>query len=297
MTASTQRHKQVLRVILIEGSANLLVLIAKIIVGISTGSMAVLGDAIHSLTDVANNFVAWLVIRVSAKPADIEHPYGHRKFETIAVFALALLLSVMAIELAINAFKDHEPIITTGRWELITMVVVLVVNIFLATWQRYWASRLQSDILLADASHTFADVLITLVVIAGWQLSAAGYVWVDQLCALGVSVLVLLLAYGLFRRSLPTLVDEFAIDPTLLSDAVRSVKGVRQVLRVRSRWIGSDRAVDMIIRVDPELSTDESHLISDQIESLIESRFEITDISIHVEPYHRSTIQDEKAAR
>lgn len=295
MTASTQRHKQVLRVILIEGSANLLVLIAKIIVGISTGSMAVLGDAIHSLTDVANNFVAWMVIRISAKPADIEHPYGHRKFETIAVFALALLLSVMAIELAINAFKEHEPIITTGRWELITMVVVLVVNIILSTWQRYWANRLQSDILLADASHTFADVLITLVVIAGWQLSAAGYVWVDQLCALGVSVLVLLLAYRLFRRALPTLVDEFAIDPTLLSNAVRSVKGVRQVLRVRSRWIGSDRAVDMIIRVDPELPTDESHLISDRIESLIESRFDITDISIHVEPYHRPTMQDEKA--
>jgi cation diffusion facilitator family transporter len=295
MTASTQRHKQVLRVILIEGSANLLVLIAKIVVGISTGSMAVLGDAIHSLTDVANNFVAWLVIRISAKPADIEHPYGHRKFETIAVFALALLLSVMAIELAINAFKEHEPVITTGRWELITMLVVLVVNIILSTWQRYWASRLQSDILLADASHTFADVLITLVVIAGWQLSAAGYVWVDQLCALGVSVLVLSLAYGLFRRALPTLVDEFAIDPTLLSNAVRSVKGVRQVLRVRSRWIGSDRAVDMIIRVDPELSTDESHLISDRIESLIESRFEITDISIHVEPYHRPTIKEKKA--
>ena len=288
MSDAHQKHSQVLRVILIEGSANLAVLIAKLIVGLSTGSLAVLGDAIHSLTDVANNIVAWLVIRVSAKPADIEHPYGHRKFETIAVFALALFLSVMAIELAISAFKEHETPITTGYWELATMYVVLVINVALATWQRMWAKRLRSDILLADASHTFADVLITLVVIAGWQLSAAGYVWVDRLCAMGVSVLVLSLAYGLFRRALPTLVDQSAIDPSQLGDLVRSVGGVLQVKRIRSRWIGSDRAVDMIIRVDPDLSTDESHRISDEIEGLIESRFEITDISIHVEPFHQS---------
>ena len=289
MSETDQKHGQVLRVILIEGSANLAVLVAKVIVGLSTGSLAVLGDAIHSLTDVANNLVAWFVIRVSAKPADKEHPYGHRKFETIAVFALALFLSVMAIELAISAFREHEVVITTGYWELATMYVVLFINIGLASWQRIWAKRLHSDILLADASHTFADVLITLVVIAGWQLSAAGYVWVDRLCALGVSVLVLSLAYGLFRRALPTLVDEFAIEPSELGNLVRSVAGVKQVKRIRSRWIGSDRAVDMIIRVDPDLSTDESHVISDKVEMLIESRFDITDISIHVEPYHQSS--------
>ena len=85
MTDRTKRDSQVLRVIVIEGSANAVVLAAKAVVGFSTGSLAVLGDAIHSLTDVMNNAVAWVVIRHSKAPPDAEHPYGHRKFETLAV--------------------------------------------------------------------------------------------------------------------------------------------------------------------------------------------------------------------
>ncbi|PWG74955.1 cation-efflux pump, partial [Enterococcus hirae] len=80
---------------------------------------------------------------------------------------------------------------------LILMLTVLGINIALSTWQRYWAKRLQSDLLLADASHTFADVLTTIVVIAGWQFSARGYPWLDTICALGVSALVIYLAIGL----------------------------------------------------------------------------------------------------
>ena len=89
MKHSTQRDKQVRRVILIEGSANLLVLILKTIVGLSTGSMAILADAVHSLTDLTNNVIAWFVIHFSSLPADREHPYGHRKFEAFATLAIA----------------------------------------------------------------------------------------------------------------------------------------------------------------------------------------------------------------
>jgi len=102
MDDKSQRDKQIQRVILIEGSANLIVLIAKLFVGLSTGSLAILADAIHSLTDVANNIVAWIVVRLSSLPADRKHPYGHRKFETLAVFGLAALLTVLAFELGIG---------------------------------------------------------------------------------------------------------------------------------------------------------------------------------------------------
>jgi len=276
---------QVKRIIVIEGVANLCVLIAKAIVGFSTGSLAVLGDAIHSLTDFANNIVAWIVTRLSGMPADREHPYGHRKFETLAVFFLASLLVVLAFELGLNAIRKDSTVIVSGGWELGIMLGVLGVNIIVASWQRVWARRLKSDILLADASHTFSDVLVTLAVIAGWQLSAQGYPWLDRVCALGVSGLILYLAYSLFKRAIPTLVDQYAIDPEVLISAVEEIKGVRGVLRVRSRWIGSSPAVDLVITVDPELSTAASHDISHQIESLIENRFHVTDISIHVEPH------------
>jgi len=89
MSEFSKRDQQVRHVILIEGSANLIVLLAKIWVGLTTGSLAVLGDAIHSLTDVTNNIIAWIVMHLSCQPPDREHPYGHRKFETIAVFSLA----------------------------------------------------------------------------------------------------------------------------------------------------------------------------------------------------------------
>lgn len=283
---SRGQHRKVQRIILIEGAANLSVLIAKTIVGISTGSLAILGDALHSLTDLANNIVAWVVIRLSSMPADREHPYGHRKFETLAVFFLASLLVVLAFQLALNAIRKEDKEIVSGSLELGIMVGVLCINVVVAWWQRRWAQRLQSDILLADASHTFSDVLVTLTVIAGWQLSALGYLWLDRICALGVAALILYLAYSLFRRAVPTLVDQYAIDPELLIAAVHEVKGVRDVVRVRSRWIGSSPAVDMVISVEPTLSTTDSHEISEKVELLIEQRFHITDVSIHVEPHN-----------
>jgi cation diffusion facilitator family transporter len=280
----TQRDRKVRQVILIEGAANLTVLLAKVVVGFSTGSLAVLSDAVHSLTDMFNNIVAWTVVRLSAVPADREHPYGHRKFETLAVFGLAALLVVLAFELGLNAIKGESKTIASSAWELGVMLAVLIINIVVATWQRRWARRLESDILLADASHTFADVMVTLMVIAGWQLSVMGYVWLDRLCALGVAGLVLYLAYQLFKRAVPVLVDQFAVDPEQLTRAVMTVSGVREVRRIRSRWVGSEPVVDMIISVDPALTTEQSHNISDQIELLLEQQFHINDISIHVEP-------------
>lgn len=272
------------RVILIEGSANVVVLVAKLFVGITTGSLAVLGDAIHSLTDVANNVIAWFVIRISVKPADRGHPYGHRKFEVLAVFVLATLLAVLAFELAFQALRRDAVEPAMHSWGLVLMLGVLVVNIALSVWQRYWAVRLESSILLADANHTFADVLTTIVVIVGWQLSARGFPWLDTACALGVSVLVLYLAFSLFKRVVPTLLDQMAIAPEILTAVVQAIPGVCEVRRVRSRLIGSDCAVDVIVKVAPTLSTTQSHQIADKIESALESELGVRDITIHVEP-------------
>lgn len=285
MNDGTKRNRQVQRIILMEGAANFLVLICKLIVGISTGSLAVLADAVHSLTDVVNNLVALAVIRLSSQPADREHPYGHRKFETLAVFGLATLLAVLALEIALHAIRQDKPEVVENAWALGVMLGVLAVNIVIATWQRYWARRLRSDILLADANHTFADVLTTVVVIIGWQLSAKGYPWLDTICALAVAALVMYLAYGLFKRALPALVDQLAVEPETLMRIVKGVEGVQKVSRIRSRWVGSHPAIDMVISVEPNLTTTEAHEIADMIEKLLEAQFQARDISIHIEPH------------
>lgn len=281
------RDAQVQRIILIEGAANLLVLAVKLVVGLFTGSLAILSDAVHSLTDVANNFIAWFVVRLSAKPADREHPYGHRKFEMIAVFGLAMLLAVLAVELALQAVRRDTPKIDAEPWAFGLMIGVLVINVAIAVWQRYWARRLQSDILHADASHTLSDVLTTIVVIAGWQLSAHGYPWLDTVCALAVSALVLYLAFSLFKRALPELVDQYAIDPEVLTELVATISGVRDVKQVRSRWVASKPSIDMVITVDPDLDTRAAHEIADAIEKRLENRLQASDISIHIEPHRQ----------
>jgi cation diffusion facilitator family transporter len=122
-----KRDEKIQRVIFIEGSVNFVVLVAKLFVGLSTGSLAIVGDAIHSLTDVINNVVAWVVVRVSSSPPDREHPYGHRKFETLAVFCLASLLVVLSFELAIHAINKDDTKIENSTWGLGIMFAVLTV--------------------------------------------------------------------------------------------------------------------------------------------------------------------------
>lgn len=281
---SASRDRQVIRVLLVEGAANLVILIIKIVVGLATHSLAILADAMHSLTDVANNLIALVVVRLSTKPPDREHPYGHRKFETLAVFGLATLLTVLAIELALHALRREPAAVLNEPGYLGMMFVVLAINVGLTLWQRHWARRLNSDILLADASHTLADVLTTLAVIAGWQLSALGFPAIDTLCALAVAAMVLALAFSLFRRAVPVLVDHQAVDPERIAAAAAEVTGVRSVHRVRSRWQGSQSAVDLAVVVDAQLPSREAHNIADSVELALRRNFGVQDVQIHIEP-------------
>ena len=282
--AEALRDRAVRRVLVIEGAANAVVLAVKLFVGFSTGSLAVLADALHSLTDVANNLVAWFVVRLSTAPPDRDHPYGHRKFETLAVFGLATLMTVLGIELALGAIRREPQPIGEDAWTLALMLGVLTVNIGLAWWESGWARRLGSDLLLADARHTWADVLTTVVVIVGWQLAAHGYPWLDSLFALGVAALVLVLAYGLFARAIPILVDQVAIEPEAVDGIVRAVPGVRDVRNIRSRRIGAAAAVDLIVTVDASLSTAGAHEIADRVEGAVRRQLHASDVTVHIEP-------------
>lgn len=278
------RDRAILRVIWLEGAANLVVLGLKLAVGVATGSLAILSDAVHSLTDVVNNGVAWVVVRWSARPPDEGHPYGHRKFETVAVFLLATLLVVTAFELARSALVRSEPLVVQSTWGLVGMLCVLSVNVVVATWENAWARRLASDILTADARHTFADVMVTIVAIAGWQAGARGFAWVDTAASLGVAALIGYFAYGLFRRALPVLVDHAWIEPERLRRTALEVPGVRDVRRVRSRAAGRRAEVDLVVSVAPEMSTLDSHEIANRVEEALRRELPVEALTVHVEP-------------
>jgi cation diffusion facilitator family transporter len=177
-----------------------------------------------------------------------------------------------------------EHTVTRHAWGLGVMIGVLGVNLALALWQGRWARRLNSDILHADAHHTMADVLTTVVVIGGWQFAARGYSWLDTVLTIGMAGFVLILVYRLFKRVVPILVDRIAAEPEMLADVVRAVPGVRRVHRIRSQWIGTFPTVDVVITVAPELSTVEAHSIADTIEALLRKRYSMEDVTVHIEP-------------
>lgn len=274
-------------VLFVEGACNLAVLVAKASVGFTTGSFAILGDALHSLADLANNVVALIVVRIASAPPDHEHPYGHQKFETLAVFGLAVLLAVLAFEIVVRALESHDREVLENDWGLAVMLGVLCVNAALSYWERRWAKKLNSQILNADAQHTFADVLTTIAVITGWQLSARGYPWLDTVFALLVACLVMYLVYGLFRRAIPRLVDSISHEPEEIVAAVEPLDGVRKVHRVRSRWVGSKPAVDVVITVAADMPTHEAHDIADAVEEVLLRTLSIEDVTVHIEPDER----------
>jgi cation diffusion facilitator family transporter len=277
--------RQVARVFVWTGIANLVVLAAKVAVGFATGSSAVLGDAVHSFADVSNNAVALLALHFASAPPDRHHPYGHRKYETLAVFALAVLLAVLAVEIALRGVGSAPREVLRPGWGLAVMLGVFATNAAVGAWQARWARRLDSDLLRADARHTISDLLVTASVIAGWQAAARGHAWLDDAAALAVAVLILTLAFGLFRRAIPVLVDESAADPEALRAAVAEVAGVRSTRRVRSRGRGREGRMDLVVTVDAALSTEDSHRIADEVERALAARFGLHDVTVHVEPH------------
>ena len=263
---------------------NLAVLAAKTAAGVGTGSLALLSDALHSLTDLGNNVIAFLVMRHAGRPPDHNHPYGHRKFETLAVFGLAMLLVVLAVELMMRVVMGEPVPVITAPWALAVMIGAVAVNLAVSLWEGRQAKRLDSDILRADAGHTLADVLTTVVVIVGWQLGARGHRWAEVLATLAVAVFVLILSYQLFRQAIPVLVDEGVEDPERLREALADLEGVREVRRVRSRRLGEHGFADVVVAVDDHLSTEAGHVIADRVEALLAERFGIADASVHLEP-------------
>lgn len=272
------------KVLLIEGSVNLIICLSKLGVGVITNSSVIIADALHSLTDVANNFIAWMVIKIAQSPADTEHPYGHQKYEQLAVFGLASLLVIVAFEVLHSAYERFGQVVEQNIWGLVILIGALAINIGLTIWENYWAKRLNSDILQADASHTFSDVLTSIVVIVGWQLSAQGYYWIDTLFTVLMASIVFYLAYRLFQRAIPVLVDHSNIDPGEVSQAVAKMTDVQVVGRVRARSTGNENSADIVVMVEPNLSITDAHLIADDIEQLLADKFDIQDAVIHVEP-------------
>ncbi|MFT6268820.1 MAG: cation diffusion facilitator family transporter [Alphaproteobacteria bacterium] len=259
-------------------------MLSKLSIGLMTNSTAIIADAIHSLTDVANNIIAWFAVKVSQSPADSNHQYGHQKYEQVAVFVLASMLTIVAFEVITQAYSRFGQPVEQSMLGLAVLIGTMVINICLTVWQRRWAKRLHSPILHADASHTLSDALTTLVVIVGWQLAAQGYYWLDTIFAIIISCMIFFLAFKLFKSAVPILVDYSDIDSQKLNEALSKIPAVKQIVQIRVRRSSEGRVADVIARVGADLTVRESQAITNNIKALLEHQFAIKEVIVNYEP-------------
>lgn len=282
-----RRRDEVRRVLWWVLAANLVVILGKLVVGLRSGSISVLGDAAHSGVDAINNVVGLVAVGLAAVPPDEDHPYGHGKFETLGALAIVMFLSVSGFEIVKGAVTrlatGAEPlIVSTG--ELGVLGATLGVNAVVAAYETRRGRQLSSEILLADAAHTRADVVVTIGVLAGVMLSRAGVAWADPLVALAVAGVIVVLAYGIVRRSIPVLVDEHAAPSTRIQDAAEGVDGVVRAYDVRSRGARTRRFAELTIAVEGRATVEAAHRIADAVETRLKEQLQFHEVVVHIEP-------------
>ncbi len=226
---------------------------AKFVVGVAIGSLALVSEALHSSVDVVATVITWLVVRVSDRPADEEHHYGHGKLESISALGVIALLYVLAGGILVESYsrlREGAPPPTISAIPFIVLLIDIAVNFWRAGALHRAARDTKSQALAADALHFASDVLGSVAVIIGLALSALGYAWGDAAAAVAVAVMIALLGLRLARSTVETLVDRAPEGASArAAAAIRTVPGVLDVQRLRVRMVGSTHFIDAIAKV------------------------------------------------
>ncbi len=268
--------------------ANIAVLVVKATIGMLAGSLAVIGDAVHSSVDAVYNVLGLVVVRVAAREPDEDHPYGHGKFETLGALGIVVFLSVTCFELVRNAIGhllSGGHAIQVSDFGLALLVATLLTNIVVAWYENARGHELSSELLIADAAHTRADVFITIGVVIGVLFARRGATWVDPAIAIAIALLIVRVAYQILARAVPVLVDERAIPAPTIRQTAQAVAGVKSAYGIRSRGGNAGvRYAEVTIAVDSAANVSDAHAIADAVEARLKKDLELEEVTVHVEP-------------
>jgi cation diffusion facilitator family transporter len=227
--------------------------VAKLVVGIAIGSLALISEALHSSIDMVATIITWAVVRVSDRPADDEHHYGHGKFESLSALGVIALLYVLAGGILVEAYtrlREGASPPTISAIPFVVLVIDIAVNLWRARALHRAARQTKSQALAADALHFASDVLGSFAVIAGLALAAFGFWWGDAAAAIGVAVIIGLLGLKMTRATVETLLDRAPEGITEKAEAaIRTVPGVVGIERMRVRMVGPTYFIDTIAKV------------------------------------------------
>ncbi len=256
---------------------NVLLFALKLVLGYIAGSVAVLADALHTLSDVASSVVLIVGVRAAAKPSDARHPFGHGRMESVTALVMAVLLIVTAIEVGRHAIDrlSHPGNVYVAGWLLAVVALTAVAKEVLARFTHYLAHRIESHAIEADTWHHRADALSSLLVIGALIAARAGYPWADAGAGLVVALFVAYAGYTVARNAVHPLLGEPA-SPELvreIDETGRAVDGVRALHDVVVHRYGSLRLITLHIEVFEHIPTETLHDITEEVERRLDSRF------------------------
>lgn len=281
------RARSVRRVLLWILALNVLVAVAKAIAGWLAGSLSMLADAAHSGFDSSSNVVGLIAVLFAAQKPDREHPYGHHRFEVLGAASIGVFLAVVVwgvVEGALERLRAPRPV-EVGSLQFAVLIGTLVINVFVAAYERRMGQVLKSPVLIADSQHTASDILATIAVIVALVCAKLQVRHADPVIALLIAVYVGWIALRVILGAANVLADRAAIAPEQVEQVANAVPGVIDCHDVRTR--GPEGAVfaDLRVHVDPSMSVQAAHEISHKVEDALRTAFpDLIDIVIHVEP-------------
>jgi cation diffusion facilitator family transporter len=281
--------KQQVAAVSVAVSASMAIL--KFVVGIMIGSLAMISEALHSSVDLVATLITWFVVRISDKPADAEHNYGHGKIESLSALGIIALLYVLAGGIAVEAFSRFQEGAAPPSLSIIPFAVLaldIVVNLWRAAALHRAAKATHSHALAADALHFASDVFGSFAVLAGFGLLALGYTWGDTAAAVAVAVLISILGLRLGKTTVETLLDRAPEGVSEKADAIiRSIPGVVEIERLRTRMVGPTYFIDATVQVPRTLPIDRIEAIKCRAQQALTLAFKDADLTFTAVPVVR----------
>ena len=278
--------KRMLWIILV---LNVAVALAKLGWGTVTKSSAMQADGFHSMFDGAGNIVGLIGMGFASRPADRDHPYGHSKFETYASAIIGAMLLFAAYRIgseAIAGIVGNAPAPTVDTMSFVVMVGTLSVNLGVTWWEHAVGKKLGSSILVADASHTASDALVSVGVIIGLVLVRLGVPKADPVVALFVTVAIVFTAWNVFKQASATLSDSARMPADEICEVALAVPGVLGCHHIRTRGSEAEVLVDLHVQVAPHITVCAGHEIAESVERTLAEHFpQISDVLAHLEPF------------
>jgi cation diffusion facilitator family transporter len=289
--------KEKKRVALISVLAAIFLTGFKLIIGVLTGSLGILSEALHSGLDLIAAVITYISVRISDKPADEKHNYGHGKIENFSAFIETILLLITCAWIIYEAVKrlvSGDTHIEVNMWSYIVVVSSIIVDINRSRMLYKAAKKHNSQALEADALHFSTDIWSSTVVLFGLICANFGLFFADSVAALVVALIVLFVSFRLGKRAIDVLLDKAPQDTIKkVRQTLASYPEVKQYHSVKIRTAGADTFIKFNIHVEPDLDLGQVHEICDKIEKEINTLIPRSEVYIHAEPQDLNHIQTE----